>query len=76
MHAGYDPTPGTVKAQVNTRGYELYGTWAQELGFIPPPGRWCWVLTTRTARIWAAAAQQRANGVPELSIVGPDRIHS
>ncbi len=34
VHAGYDPAPGTVKAQVNARGSELYGTWAQELGFL------------------------------------------
>lgn len=34
VHAGYDPVPGTVKAQVNARGCELYGTWAQELGFL------------------------------------------
>lgn len=34
VHAGYDPAPGTVKAQVNARGCELYGTWAQELGFL------------------------------------------
>mgnify|MGYP000051929954 FL=1 len=26
VHAGYDPAPGTVKAQVNARGCELYGT--------------------------------------------------
>ena len=35
VHAGYDPAPGTVKAQVNARGCELYGTWAQELGCDP-----------------------------------------
>lgn len=34
VHAGYDPAPGTIKAQVNARGCELYGTWAQELGFL------------------------------------------
>ena len=34
VHAGYDPAPGTVKAQVNARGCELYGAWAQELGFL------------------------------------------
>lgn len=34
VHAGYDPAPDTVKAQVNARGCELYGTWAQELGFL------------------------------------------
>lgn len=54
VHAGYDPTPGTVKAQVNARGCELYGTWAQELGFFSAaPGRWCWDLVTKTARIWS-----------------------
>ncbi|MFR3926076.1 MAG: FAD-dependent oxidoreductase, partial [Collinsella sp.] len=43
VHAGYDPAPGTVKAQVNARGCELYGTWAQELGFLfCRTGRWCW----------------------------------
>ena len=33
VHAGYDPAPGTAKAAVNARGCELYGTWADELGF-------------------------------------------
>lgn len=55
VHAGYDPALGTVKAQVNARGCELYGTWAQELGFCSvAPDRWCWALTTRTARIWSS----------------------
>lgn len=55
VHAGYDPAPGTVKAQVNARGCELYGTWAQELGFFSvAPVRWCWALTTRTVRIWSS----------------------
>ena len=77
VHAGYDPTPGTVKALVNARGCELYGTWAQELGF----------LFRRTGSMVLGfndedrAHQEKlrcnghANGVPELSIVGPDRIH-
>lgn len=33
VHAGYDPAPHTVKATVNARGCELYGTWSRELGF-------------------------------------------
>lgn len=33
VHAGYDPAPGTRKAQVNARGCELYPQWARELGF-------------------------------------------
>lgn len=76
VHAGYDPVPGTVKAQVNARGCELYGTWARELGF----------LFCRTgSMVLGFNDEDRAhleqlryngyvNGVPELSIVGPDRI--
>lgn len=76
VHAGYDPAPGTVKAQVNARGCELYGTWAQELGFL-----FCrtgsMVLgfndEDRT-HLEQLRCNGHVNGVPELSIVGPDRI--
>lgn len=77
VHAGYDPAPGTVKAQVNARGCELYGTWAQELGFL-----FCrtgsMVLGFNDedrAHLEKLRQNGLANGVPELSIVGPDRIH-
>lgn len=77
VHAGYDPAPGTVKAQVNARGCELYGTWAQELGFL-----FCrtgsMVLGFNDedrAHLEQLRSNGLANGVPELSIVGPDRIH-
>lgn len=77
VHAGYDPAPGTVKAQVNARGCELYGTWAQELGFL-----FCrtgsMVLGFNDedrAHLEKLYQNGLANGVPELSIVGPDRIH-
>lgn len=77
VHAGYDPAPGTVKAQVNARGCELYGTWAKELGF----------LFSRTGSMVLGFNDEDrthleqlrrnglANGVPELSIIGPERIH-
>lgn len=77
VHAGYDPAPGTVKAQVNARGCKLYGTWAQELGF----------LFRRTGsmvlgfndddrgHLEKLRCNGHANGVPGLSIIGPDRIH-
>lgn len=77
VHAGYDPAPGTVKAQVNARGCELYGKWAQELGFL-----FCrtgsMVLGFNDedrAHLEKLRCNGLANGVPELSIVGPDRIH-
>ena len=53
VHAGYDPAPGTVKAQVNARGCELYGTWAF---CFAAPDPWCWALTTRTVRNWKSCA--------------------
>lgn len=77
VHAGYDPAPGTVKAQVNARGCELYGTWAQELGFL-----FCrtgsMVLGFNDedrAHLEQLRSNGLTNGVPELSIVGPDHIH-
>ena len=77
VHAGYDPAPGTIKAQVNARGCELYGTWAQELGFL-----FCrtgsMVLGFNDedrAHLQQLRCNGHVNGVPELSIVGPDRIH-
>lgn len=77
VHAGYDPAPGTVKAQVNARGCELYGKWAQELGFL-----FCrtgsMVLgfdDEDRAQLEKLRCNGHVNGVPELSIIGPDRIH-
>lgn len=77
VHAGYDPAPGTVKAQVNARGCELYGTWAQELGFL-----FCrtgsMVLGFNDedrAHLEQLRRNGLANGVLELSIIGPERIH-
>lgn len=77
VHAGYDPTPGTVKAQVNTRGCELYGTWAQELGFLfRRTGSMVLGFNDEDrAHLEQLRRNGQANGVPELSIVGPDRIH-
>lgn len=77
VHAGYDPAPGTIKSQVNARGCELYGTWAQELGFL-----FCrtgsMVLGFNDedrAQLEQLRSNGLANGVPELSIIDPDSIH-
>lgn len=77
VHAGYDPAPGTVKAQVNARGCELYSTWSQELGFL-----FCrtgsMVLGFNDedrAHLEQLRKNGLTNGVPELLIVGPERIH-
>lgn len=77
VHAGYDPAPGTVKAQVNARGCGLYGAWAQELGFLfHRTGSMVLGFNNKDrAQLEQLRQNGLANGVPELSIVGPDRIH-
>lgn len=77
VHAGYDPAPGTVKAQVNARGCELYGTWAQELGFLfCRTGSMVLAFNDEdNAHLEQLRQNGLTNGVPELSIIGPERIH-
>ena len=77
VHAGYDPAPGTAKAQVNARGCELYGTWAQELGFLfRRTGSMVLGFNDKDREHLEKLRQNGlANGVPELSIIGPERIH-
>ena len=73
VHAGYDPAPGTVKAQVNARGCELYGKWAQELGFLFRRTGSMVLGFNDEDRAHLEKLRQNglANGVPELSIIGP-----
>lgn len=77
VHAGYDPAPGTVKAQVNARGCELYGIWAQELGFLFRRTGSMVLGFNDEDRAHLEKLRQNglANSVPELSIIGPERIH-
>ena len=76
VHAGYDPAPGTVKAQVNARGCELCGTWAQELGFLFRRTGSMVLGFNDEDRAHLEKLRQNglANGVSELSIIGPERI--
>ena len=77
VHAGYNPAPGTVKAQVNARGCELYGTWAQELGFLFRRTGSMVLGFNDEDRAHLEKLRQNglANGVPALSIIGPEHIH-
>ena len=75
VHAGYDPAPGTVKAQVNARGCELYGTWPRSLDFCSPaPSMVLGFNDEDRAHLEKLRSNGLANGVPELSIIGPERI--
>ncbi len=76
VHAGYAPAPGTAKAAVNARGCELYGTWADELGFaFERPGSMVLGFDEADrAHLRTLLENGEANGVPGLEIVGAERI--
>ena len=76
IHAGYDPAPGTMKAKMNARGCELYGTWSKELGFLfQRTGSLVLGFNDEDLAILEHLRDNGlANGVPHLEIVGPDRI--
>lgn len=74
VHAGYDPAPGTEKAKVNARGCELYGQWAQELGFaFERPGSMVLAFNDEErAHLEKLREQGLANDVPKLCVItGP-----
>ena len=77
VHGGYDPAPGSMKAQVNARGCELYSQWAQELGFaFERPGSMVLAFNDEDrGTLERLCAQGEENGVRGLEIVGPERIH-
>ena len=59
LHAGYDPTPGTLMAETNVRGVAL----AKELcGKLDVSGRrsarWCWPLVRRTSATWRSCTSR------------------
>lgn len=77
VHAGYDPAPGTVKAQVNARGCELYSRWSDELGFLfrRTGSMVLGFSDEERATLERLMANGLANGVPKLEIVDAPRIH-
>lgn len=58
VHAGYDPAPGTVKAQVNARGCELYSQWSSELASsLTAPAPWSLVFPPMTTPCSSASCK-------------------
>lgn len=76
VHAGYDPAPGTAKAKVNAKGCALYSKWAEELNFgFERLGSMVLAFTPEErTHLETLLENGRKNGVPELSIIGPDEI--
>lgn len=76
VHAGYDPAPDTQKAAVNARGCALYSQWAEELNFgFERSGSMVMAFgPEEEEHLKKLLAQGKANGVPELTIIGPEEI--
>jgi glycerol-3-phosphate dehydrogenase len=75
VHGGYDPKPGTLMADLNVWGNALYPQLCKELDV---PFRRCGSLVVARAgeeeALRCLLARGRANGVPELAILGRDEI--
>jgi glycerol-3-phosphate dehydrogenase len=75
IHAGYDPRPGTLMAGLNVLGNAMYSGLCSELDV---PFRRCGSLVVaregEEGELDRLLAQGRANGVPDLAILGRDEI--
>ncbi len=71
VHAGYDPTPGTLKARYNVEGARLMPEWAHELGFsYVRNGAYVVAFSEDDAcTIGELADRARANGVAGVSVI-------
>ncbi len=71
IHAGYDPVPGSLKAQMNVQGNAMYTQLSQELGFAFER-RGDYVVAIGAKEIPALEKlmeQGRKNGVPGLEML-------
>lgn len=76
VHAGFDATPGSLKAKLNVKGNEMMDQLSKELDF---PFNRCGSLVVRTKEqsiedLNKLIEKGNANGVPGLRIVGRDEL--
>lgn len=78
VHGGYDPEPGTRKALYNVRGAALVPRLAEEVGFrYVPNGSMVVALSDEELpAVEALAGRGRANGVPDVRLVGAEEARS
>lgn len=76
VHAGYDPIPGTLKAELNVRGNEMWGKIAAELDidFVRMGDYVVAVGEDELDQLRKLKAQGDQNGVPGLEIINSDRL--
>ena len=76
VHAGFDAKTGTLMAKLNVEGNALFPQLARELGFAFLPIGSLVVCTSHKdmPALEALLERGRANGVPELRIVGREEL--
>ncbi|MGC9124769.1 MAG: NAD(P)/FAD-dependent oxidoreductase, partial [Caldisericaceae bacterium] len=76
IHAGYDPLPGTLKAEVNIKGNKMWDTIASELN-IPFERRGDYVVAIGEGELPELSNlmdRGKQNGVPGLMLVSGDEM--
>ena len=78
VHAGYDPRPGTLKAEMNVLGNRMWDVLSGELGFAYDR-RGDYVVAVGEQELPALERLQeqgRRNGVPGMHIISADEMRS
>lgn len=78
VHAGYDPVPGTLKAELNVRGNAMWDELARDLDFqFERVGDYVVAVgEDELAALTVLKEQGIANGVPGLEILSGDEVKS
>ncbi|MBO7403789.1 MAG: FAD-dependent oxidoreductase, partial [Clostridia bacterium] len=78
VHAGYDAKPGTLKAQLNVRANRLMKELCAELGVECKNvgSHVIGFVEGDLPMLEELLARGRANGVPDLEIIGQDKLRS
>ncbi len=76
VHAGYDPTPGTLKAKMNVAANPMWDTLAGELNFgFERRGDYVVAVGPHEhARLERLLEQGRQNGVPGMHLISADEM--
>jgi len=78
IHAGYDPEPGTLMAQLNVRGNELYTSLSKEVHFtFKRTGSHVIAFTEEEKKVVQELFERgKKNGVKDLRILNADELRS
>ena len=78
VHAGYDPLPGTLKAELNVLGNQMWDELSGELSFdYNRSGDYVVAVGTQELRTLEKLLEQgRRNGVPGMHIISADEMRA